>query len=88
MKRVTPSTIVVEITRLGCGTREMNPGYTVEIKEGDGWVVEYPPSLLRGKFSKLGVKPTQRQWERLEEILPYIDETEEQYILRCLAELV
>lgn len=87
VKRVTPSTITVEITRLG-GRQEMRPGYTIEYREGDGWIVEYPPSLLSGKFAELGVKPTPAQWERLEELLPYVDETENEYVLRCLAELV
>lgn len=86
VKRVTPSTVTIEVTRLG-GRQEMRPGHTIEYREGDGWIVEYPLSLLEGKFSELGVKPTPAQWERLEEMLPYVGETENEYTLRCLAEL-
>ena len=83
--RVAPLTVT--ITRIG-GRSEMSPGITIIYREGDGWIEEYPPSLLENEFARLGVFPTVGQWGRLEKMRPEEFETTAEFTLRCLAELV
>jgi hypothetical protein len=83
--RVAPLTIT--ITRIG-GRSEMSPGITVTYKGGDGWIEDYPPSLLEDEFARLGVFPTAGQWSRLTEMRPYESEAAIEFVTRCLAELV